>query len=148
MGALWLVETFYSHVKKPFRFSDWLNKGANHVFSQVDSNRITQYVWNKNIYTTVSDWIYVNMASVSVFRSSAIRMCLVSRLSPSPPRTMGNCLHLPLSSAISTIIIIVRRSLIQLARAQYQQVKPLVNTAPYWRSCVKIASPYPTSFAP
>ena len=23
VGALWLVETFYSHVKKPFRFSDW-----------------------------------------------------------------------------------------------------------------------------
>ena len=44
VGALWLVETFYSHVKKPFRFSDWLNKGANHVFTQVDSNRITQSV--------------------------------------------------------------------------------------------------------
>ena len=47
-GCFWWVRCDWSkrftHVKKPFRFSDWLNKGANHVFTQVDSNRITQYV--------------------------------------------------------------------------------------------------------
>ena len=31
--SLWLVETFYSHMKKPFRFSDWLNNGVNHIQS-------------------------------------------------------------------------------------------------------------------
>ena len=41
---------------------------------------------------------------------------LVPRLWPSPPRTMGDCLHLPLSSAI-IMIIILSRVLIQLARA-------------------------------
>ena len=36
---------------------------------------------------------------------------------PSPPRTLGNCLRLPLSSAI-IMIIIVSRGLIELARAK------------------------------
>ena len=41
---------------------------------------------------------------------------LVPRVSPSPLRTMGDCLRLPLSSAI-IMIIILSRGLIQLARA-------------------------------
>ena len=41
---------------------------------------------------------------------------LIPRLWPSPPRTMGDCLHVPLSSA-SIMIIILSRVLIQLARA-------------------------------
>ena len=59
-------------------------------------------------------------------------MLLVPRLSPSPTRTVGESLSLPLSSAI-IMIIIVSRGLIELARAKYKQracqSKPLVNTA-------------------
>ena len=79
-----------------------------------------------------------------------LSMSLVPRISPSPPRTLGNCLHLSLCSAI-IMIIVVSRSLIQLARAKLEQYtcqsKPLVNTAPYWRGCVRIPPLYPTSFA-
>ena len=61
-------------------------------------------------------------------------MFLVPRLWPSPPRTLGVCLRLSLSSAI-IMIMILSRGLIQLARAKYEQgncqSKPLVNTAAY-----------------
>ena len=33
-----------------FRFSDWLNKGPSHVYTQVDSNSITQCVWNELVF--------------------------------------------------------------------------------------------------
>ena len=46
-----------------------------------------------------------------------LSMSLVPRISPSPPKTLGNCLHLPLTSAI-IMIIIVSKGLIQLARAK------------------------------
>ena len=63
VGALWLVETFYSHVKKLFPFSDWLNKGANHVFTQVDSNSITQYVSNKVKFNDASVLFYFSSST-------------------------------------------------------------------------------------
>ena len=46
---------------------------------------------------STSDRIYVIMTSMSV-----------PRISPSPPRTLGNCLRLPLSSTIIMIIIASR----------------------------------------
>ena len=61
VGTLWSVETFYSQAKKRCRFSDWLNKGANHVFTQVDSNRITQYVWNKQEIPIVFIYFFVKV---------------------------------------------------------------------------------------
>ena len=51
-----------------------------------------------------------------VSKGPMLSASLVPRLWPSPPRTMGDCLHLPLSSAI-VMIIILSRGLIQLARA-------------------------------
>ena len=82
------------------------------------------------------------MASVSVYRSSD-KYTLVPRLSPSPPRTLGNCLCLPLNSAV-IMIIIVSRSQIQMARAKLEQgtcqSKPLVLTPLF---CVKIAPSLP-----
>ena len=56
------------------------------------------------------------MASVSVYRSYAKCVLGTKTLILSPPRTMGDCLHLPLSSAI-IMIIILSRGLIQLVRA-------------------------------
>ena len=57
------------------------------------------------------------MFSVSVYRSYA--KCVLGRTfippPPRPPRTMGDCLRLPLSSAI-IMIIILSGGLIQLAR--------------------------------
>ena len=58
------------------------------------------------------------MFSVSVYRSYA--KCVLGRTfilppPPHPPRTMGDCLRLPLSSAI-IMIIILSGGLIQLAR--------------------------------
>ena len=45
--------------------------------------------------------------------SECLHMCLVPRISPSPPRTPSNCLRLPLSCAT-----VVSRGLIQLSRAK------------------------------
>ena len=101
----------------------------------------------ENIYLTelMSTWLQW------VSTGPQLSMPLVPRLSPSPPRTLTNCLRLPLSSAM-IMIIIISRGLIQLARVKYEQgtcqSKPLVNTAAYWRGCVKIGPPYPTSSAP
>ena len=55
-----------------------------------------------------------------VSKGRMLNVSLVPRLWPSPSRTMGDCLHLPLSSAI-IIIIILSRGLIQLARANYTE---------------------------
>ena len=62
------------------------------------------------------------MASVSVYRSYAkyvLEWYQEFDLPPPlpPPRTMGDCLSLPLSSAMITIIIL-SRGLIQLAGAK------------------------------
>ena len=51
-----------------------------------------------------------------VSKGPMLSVSLVPRLGTLPPRTMGDCLHLPLSSAI-IMIIILSRGLIQLARA-------------------------------
>ena len=60
------------------------------------------------------------MALVSVYRSEPYRSyakCVLgTKTLTLSPRTMGDCLHLPLSSAI-IMIIILSRGLIQLARA-------------------------------
>ena len=71
----------------------------------------------------MSDWIYVNMASVSVYRSYAKYVLEwyqdfdTHTPPPPPPRTIGDCLCLPLSSA-NIMIIILSRGLIQLAGAK------------------------------
>ena len=61
---------------------------------------------------------------------------------------MGDCLCLPLSSAI-IMIIILSRGLTQLAKANYEQgtcqSKPVLNTEGV---VSKQPPPYPTSFDP
>ena len=59
-----------------------------------------------------------------VSKGPMLSVSLVPRLGTFPPRTMGDCLHLPLSSAIF-MIIILSRGLVQLARAKpmYSPVK-------------------------
>ena len=75
----------------------------------------------------------------------------VARLWPSPPRTMGDCLRLPLSSAI-IMIIIFSRGLIQLARAiknKLPAIQSLYWTLLFTEGVVsKQPPPYPTSFDP
>jgi len=66
------------------------------------------------IKNKLSDRIYVNMASVSVYRSSA-KYVLGTKTLTLPTQDTGWCLHLPLSSAI-IMIITLSRGLIQLAR--------------------------------
>ena len=68
------------------------------------------------------DWIYVNMASVSVHKYALATKTFTIFPPPPPPnthphRTLGNCLRLPLSFAI-IMIIILSRGLIQLAGAK------------------------------
>ena len=88
--------------------------------------------YQNNLYqndSTLSCWEYVLFKIVKVYMTEFMKtwlqwvstgpmlsVSLVPRLWPSPPRTMGDCLHLPLSSAI-IMIIILSRGLIQLARA-------------------------------
>ena len=57
---------------------------------------------------------WVNQSLKWVSKAPMLRASLVPRLWPSPPRTMGDRLHLPLSTAI-IMIIILSRGLIQLA---------------------------------
>ena len=84
-----------------------------------------------------------------VSKGYMLSLSLVPRLWPFPPRTMGDCKRLSLSSAI-IMIIILSRGLIQLARANKEQgtcqSKPLLITAAYWRGCVKTAPCYLLSF--
>ena len=112
--------------------------------------------WPKNSFfrCLISDWIYENMALVSVYRLEPYRSyakCVLGIKTltwPSPQRTMGDCPHLPLSSAIIMIIILIR-GLIQLARAIRKRQLPVkTSTEHYWRGCVKTAPSYPTSFDP
>ena len=62
---------------------------------------------------------------VSECRASDISSCkvyvLLTKNSSSPPRTLGGCLRIPLSSAI-IMIIIVSRGLIELVRAKGNKV--------------------------
>ena len=62
------------------------------------------------------NYIYIYMYTLFqlqwVSKGPMLSVSLVPRLWPSPPRTMGDCLHLPLSSAI-IMIIIFSRGLIQ-----------------------------------
>lgn len=91
-------------------------------------------------YKYTSDWIYVNMASMSRYRSSA-KYVLGTKNPISPTKRLGGCLRISLSSTI-IVIIIVSRGLIVLAGAKGKQdtcqSKPLVGTAPYWKVFVKI----------
>ena len=57
---------------------------------------------------------WVNQSLKWVSKAPMLRASLIPRLWPSPPRTMGDRLHLPLSTAI-IMIIILSRGLIQLA---------------------------------
>lgn len=97
-------------------------------------------------YKHTSDWIYVNMASMSRYRSSA-KYVLGTKNPISPAKRLGGCLRISLSSTI-IVVIIVSRGLIVLAGAKGKQdtcqSKPLVGTAPYWKVFVKI-DPYPST---
>ena len=80
-----------------------------------------------------------------------LRVSLVPRLWPSPPRTRGDCLCLPLGSAI-IMIIILNRGLIQLP-GQINNKVPSSQSL-YWTLLLtegivsKQPPPYPTSFDP
>ena len=69
-----------------------------------------------------SEHLYPNIARIAKMQLSGWMAAAIWRLWPSPPRTIDDCLHLPLSSAL-IMIIILSRGLIQLARARYSPFK-------------------------
>ena len=84
---------------------------------------------------------------MSRYRSSA-KYVLGTKNPISQTKRLGGCPRISLSSTI-IVIIIVSRGLIVLFEAKGNwkgtcQSKPLVNTAPYWKVCVKI-DPYPST---
>ena len=88
-----------------------------------------------------------------VSKGPVLSVPLVPRLWPSPPRTMGDYLRVPMSSAI-IMIIILSRGLMQLARANLPQAKVLASQSLYWTLLLtegvvsKQPPPYPTSLDP
>ena len=80
-----------------------------------------------------------------VSKGRMLSVSLVPRLWPSLPRTMGDCLHLPLSSAI-IIIIILSRGLIQPASLP---VKACTEHRYLLKGlCQNSPPPYPARFYP
>ena len=104
------------------------------------------------LYIWIYIWLDLWKRGFSGSKGPMLRASLAPRLWPSPPRTMGDCLHLPLSSTI-IMIIILSRGLIQLARALIK-TKVLASQSLRWTLLFtggvvsKQPPPCPTSFDP